>query len=285
VFIILVSIGVGLWLAVSIIAPVTRLAHQVSQADPSGLKLSLDKLAREDEVGDLARAFMRYMSRVREFVAREKFFTADVSHELRTPLTIISGAVEVLEQDGALSEKQKERLNRIKYAARDMRGLTEGLMLMSREYQPGVESVSCNVSKIVQGSVDKHLHLIENRPVRVQFELIDQPYLNVERPLLEIVIGNLLRNAFFNTTTGAVTLRLEADRLVLTDTGSGMSPEVLARVFERYFKGATSAGAGVGLSLVNRICDRYGWRISIDSQQGKGTTVEVYFGEGAKAFH
>ena len=83
----------------------------------------------------------------------------------------------------------------------------------------------------------------------------------VERPLLEIVIGNLIRNALFHTKSGTVLLRLEAERLIVSDTGVGMRPEELAHALERYYKGSSSAGAGVGLSLVKRICDRYGWRI------------------------
>jgi signal transduction histidine kinase len=108
-------------------------------------------------------------------------------------------------------------------------------------------------------------------------------YLNVERPLLEIVIGNLLRNAFNNTQSGSVALSLDAERLVLSDTGFGMSSEVLGRVFERHFKGASSIGAGVGLSLVKRICDRYGWNIAIESQQDKGTTVVITFATSVPA--
>ena len=102
-------------------------------------------------------------------------------------------------------------------------------------------------------------------------------YLNLEKPLLEVVIGNLLRNAFFYTESGTVSLRLETARLTISDTGVGMPPEVLAHVFERHYKGDASSGAGVGLSLVKRICDRYGWPIFIRSEPGKGVTVEIDF--------
>jgi signal transduction histidine kinase len=98
----------------------------------------------------------------------------------------------------------------------------------------------------------------------------------VEIPLLEIVVGNLIRNALFNTKSGVVLVRLEATRLIVRDTGVGMRPEELARALERYYKGASSAGAGVGLSLVKRICDRYGWKISLESQEGRGTTAEIF---------
>lgn len=275
-FMTLASAGGGFWLAMRIIGPVTRLAEEVAQAKP-GDSMKLVKLTRDDEVGELARAFDHYLHRLQEFIERENYFTADVSHELRTPLAIILGTVEVLEQDETLSAKQRERVERIKRAAQDMIDLSAALLLLAHEYLPAADEQPCDVGELVCACVEKHRHLNEDRPVRMEVELIGDPHLIVERPLLEIVIGNLLRNALFNTRSGTVLLRLEAERFTLKDTGFGMPPEVLARVFERHYKGASSAGAGIGLSLVKRICDRYGWRISFDSQEGQGSTAEVDF--------
>jgi signal transduction histidine kinase len=236
-------------------------------------------LTSNDEVGELARAFDRYLSRLRKFSERENYFTADVSHELRTPLAIMLGTVEVLEQDETLSTKQRERLARIRRAAQDMIDLTTALLLMARERQNAVDEQPCHVAEVALACVEKHRHLVGDRPIRLEVELTADPGLIVECPLLEIVIGNLIRNALFNTKSGVVLLRLEAERLIVRDTGVGMRPEELARALERYYKGASSAGAGVGLSLVKRICDRYGWRISLNSQEGQGTTAEIDFSE------
>src|SRR5512144_1315417 len=98
------SFAGGFWLASRVTASVTRLAEQVKHAEPGDMDLSLIKLTGNDEVGELARAFDRYVRRLQEFIERENYFTADVSHELRTPLAIMLGTVEVLEQDESLSE-------------------------------------------------------------------------------------------------------------------------------------------------------------------------------------
>jgi signal transduction histidine kinase len=267
----------GFWLASRVTSSVTRLARQVSRAEPGDTDLALIKLTSNDEVGDLARAFDRYLRRLREFVERENFFTADVSHELRTPLAIMLGTVEVLEQDGTLTAKQAERVARIRRAAQDMIELTSALLLMAREHHNTADEQLCSVAEVTLACVEKHRHLIGDRPIRMDVILTAQPSLIVERPLLEIVIGNLIRNALFHTESGVVTLRLEDKRLVVQDTGAGMRPEELERALERYYKGVSSAGAGVGLSLVKRICDRYGWRISLDSKEGQGTSAEIGF--------
>lgn len=267
----------GFWLASRVLAPVSRLAEQVSQAEPGESNLSLAKLARNDEVGELARTFDRYLHRLQEFVERESYFTADVSHELRTPLSIILGAVEVLEQDNSLSTKQKERVARIERAVHDMIELTNALLLMAREHLPFADEQPCQVSEVVRSCIEKHHHLIGDRPIRVEMKLDAELNLIVERPLLEIVIGNLIRNALFNTESGTVLLWLQGERLIVQDTGRGMRPEELAHALERHYKGSSSAGAGVGLSLVKRICDRYGWDISLQSREGQGTTAQVDF--------
>ncbi|MBA3023018.1 MAG: HAMP domain-containing histidine kinase [Sideroxydans sp.] len=276
-FMTLASAGGGFWLAIRVVAPVTRLADQVRQADPGMSNLPLTKLVQDDEVGELARTFEHYVQRLGEFVEREKNFTGDVSHELRTPLAVIMGAVEVLEQDASLSGKQRERLIRIKRAVQDMTEMTRALLLMSRERQPGADEPLCPVATIVKDAVEKHRHLLAERPVELMLELQAEPSLPVEQALLEIVVSNLLRNAMFHTQAGIVRLVLNRDSLVVSDTGVGMDGEERTRVFERHYKGRQSAGFGVGLSLVKRICERYGWHIVIDSIAGQGTTVTVTF--------
>ncbi len=267
----------GFLLAIRVTAPVTRLAEEVSQAEPGDRNLSLSKLARNDEVGELARTFDRYLRRLQEFVEREGYFTADVSHELRTPLAIILGSVEVMEQDETLPARQRERIARIKRAVQDMIELTNALLLMAREHVASAEEQPCHVGEVVRSCVDKHQHLIGDRQIRMEAQLAAEPNLMVERPLLEIVIGNLIRNALFHTEAGTVSVRLEDERLIVSDTGAGMHPDELAHALERYYKGSSSAGSGVGLSLVKRICDRYGWRITLDSEPGRGTTAEIAF--------
>ena len=281
-FMIFSSAAGGYWLASRVTSSVTRLARQVGQAEPGDTDLSLSwiKETSNDEVGELARAFDRYLRRLREFIERENFFTADVSHELRTPLAIMLSAVEVLEEDASLSLKQKERITRIHRATQDMIDLTSALLLMAREHLDVADEQTCDVSDVAQACVEKHRHLIGDRPIRLEVETMARTIVMVERPLLEIVIGNLIRNGLFHTKSGSVLLKVEAGRLTVQDTGIGMRPEELERALERYYKGPSSAGAGVGLSLVKRICDRYGWHISLDSKEGEGTAAVIEFSAG-----
>jgi signal transduction histidine kinase len=277
----LLSAAGGYWLAGRVVEPVVRLSKEVSDASPEGQSPALSEHFSEDELGELARAFDNYLSRLRAFIDRERAFTADVSHELRTPLAVIQGATEVLEGDPTLNPKQKQRIDRIERAGRDMTELTTALLLMAREETAGAQpDEQCAVTDVVLDCVEKNRHLIEGRPATLDLRLDAEPALPAERTLLGIVIGNLIRNAFSYTETGTIAIRLKADRLVVSDTGIGIKADELARVFQRYYKGSASKGSGIGLSLVKRICDRYGWEVLIESRENEGTTAQLLFAPG-----
>jgi signal transduction histidine kinase len=267
----------GSWLAMHFVTPVTRLAHQVSHAGPEEISLPLAKLSRDDEVGELARAFDHYAQRVHSFINREKQFTGDISHELRTPLAVILAAIEVLERDQRVQEFQAARIARIKRAIVETNELCTALLLLAREKTTEEDEPSYIVSDVLAECVEKHRHMIADRPIKVHVEIMGSPCLRAERALLEVVIGNLLRNAFNFTQSGSVTATLEAKRLIVRDTGIGIRSEDADRIFNLGHRGENSTGEGIGLSLVKRICDRFGWTISITSKEGEGTVAEVGF--------
>ena len=112
-----------------------------------------------------------------------------------------------------------------------------------------------------------------------EFRLEEQVELEIDAAprLLAIVLGNLLRNACAYTEAGAITLTIDGEGVTIRDSGIGMSKENLGRVFTPYFRAAQARGSGhgIGLMLVKRISDRFGWRVEIDSEPERGTQVEV----------
>ena len=95
--------------------------------------------------------------------------------------------------------------------------------------------------------------------------------------LVKILVRNLVRNAFAYTAAGSVVLRQDAASLTVSDTGRGIPGHAIEQVFVRHYRDLSSEGAGIGLSLVKRICDRYGWRLRLESKEDQGTVVTVGF--------
>ncbi len=268
----------GWWLAGRVTAPVTLLARRVGAVLPDGEKLSLENHhSEDDEVGALARAFDSYSARLNAFIERERAFTADVSHELRTPLAVIQGAAEVLQADATLSDWQRARLDRIERAALETGTLIAALLALAREEDGDGARAECSVASVAREAVEKHRYLLRGKATLLKLDIAAEPLLAAEKVLLAIVLDNLVRNALAFTEEGKVTVRVEASRVIVTDTGRGIAAEEMAYIFQRHYKGAASQGAGIGLSLVKRICKRYGWEIGIASGAGEGAVAELRF--------
>jgi signal transduction histidine kinase len=274
--IMLVTSAGGLWLAGQVITPVLVLANRVQALKPEATHSPLGADFPRDELGALADAFDHYLARLAAFIERERAFTTDVSHELRTPLSIILGVSEIQEDDASLTPRQRALALRVQRAAQDMSEITTALLLLAREQRVG-GAAPIAMGGLVQETVERHRHLLKDKPVEVKLEIDAEPHLAVDRALLLIVVGNLIRNAFQHTDQGGVNIRLTAEQLSIIDTGRGIAEADLARVFQRHYKGSESLGEGIGLSLTKRICDRYGWDITVGNHHGRGTEVRLVF--------
>jgi len=277
----LISAGIGWLLAGRVVAPMAELARRVSAARPEDEVHDVANGFADNEIGKLARVFDGYLVRMSAFIDRERAFTLDVSHELRTPLAIVQGVVELMEDDKMLGDKHQERIARIGRANREMTDITSALLLMARENtlaEPVVQG--CDVWKLVEDTVEAHRYLLNTKTI-VELACISRPFIEAERILLGIVVANLIKNAFAYTDSGKVSITLNDDTLTVTDTGPGIPEEEIGKIFQRQFKGSGSTGSGIGLSLVKRICDRYGWEAIIESSLGHGTSARLIF---AKSF-
>lgn len=273
----LLSGGFALWLAERVIEPVKELARRVRAVGPESHPGRLAADFGTDEVGELARAFESTLNRLADFADRERAFATDVSHELRTPIAAIRGAAEVLLADERRPEKDRQRLMRIERGAADMADLSTALLAMARE-RDDARQAAVDLAALVQESIDTHRHLLGDRPVEVTLSCDAHPRIAADVNLVAIVVANLLRNSFTYTERGSVRVSLDATSLSVSDTGLGIPREALDKVFQRYYKGAHSAGAGVGLALARKICDRYGWTIELASEEGSGTRATLRFG-------
>ncbi len=285
---VLVVIYVIAWITYRVsrraVSPLIWLAGVVQTWDPK--KPEIDHLTPdalpadvEGEVLVLANALHAFGSRIGQFVERERNFTRDASHELRTPLTVVRMACDLLLTDGELENHAVRSVNRIKSAARDMEALIESFLILAREGDTGLPEEDFLVNEIVRDEVDKLRPLVEGRPVEL---IVEEPMmfaLHGPSRALAVILSNLLRNACLYTEQGQIVVRIEADCVTISDTGPGMSAEELARIFEPFFRGGDRRrdGHGIGLTIVQRLSERFGWPVEFDSTLGVGTRATVRF--------
>lgn len=274
----LISALAGRWLASLAIAPVTDLVGRVASLRPDEPHTRLAKEFPWIEVQRLAADFDAYMQRLQAFVKRERLFTGDVSHELRTPLTVIGGASQLLLENPALDDKSRERVARIARAITEMTEITEALLALAREQGDHTSTPSsCDVADVAEELIERQRSLLQNRPLQLRLVVDARPQLNAPRAVLAMVLGNLLRNAVNFTAEGEIELRVRPDRVEVRDTGTGIEDEDIAQLFEPYRRSAESPGSGLGLSLVQRLCEQQHWHIALRQRTDRGTLACLTF--------
>lgn len=267
----------GLWFSKRVLKPVLSLADEVRAFNLKTAKAIDVEDYAEDEVGFLASEFDSYINRIKQLIEREREFSANASHELRTPLTIIKTATEALLLKQHLPDDVRARLLRIERAAKEMNNRLQVLLILARE------SGRAQLIEDRLDCVDVLERLLEDyealRPpaVNIVKHFHAKPRLQASEAMLSIVLGNVIKNAFTNTREGHISVTVTEHQIAIADTGQGIEQEHLQHVLKRGYKGGNSQGQGLGLSLVQRICDYYQWRLTIESVKGRGTTVVLTF--------
>jgi len=266
------------------VSPVIWLARQVEQWDPQRPDASaLDPRQLpgdvEGEALTLANSLHDFASRIGRFVEREHNFTRDASHELRTPLAVIRIAGDMMQEDATLSPGARKSLGRIQAAGRDMETLIEAFLILAREGDTGLPDMDFDAGEVLLEEIEKARPLLAGKPVELQLRQEAPLRLRAPERVFSVLVSNLLRNACHYTDSGQVTVTVQADAVRIEDSGIGMSTEELSRAFDPFYRGGDQRreGQGIGLSIVRRLSERYGWPVKLESKSGVGTTATISF--------
>ena len=279
----LLSLVVGLWAASRVMSPVSELANRLKQSGSSSEPEALASHFPDDEVGQLAEALDDYAERLTHVVQRDREFNADVSHELRTPLAVIRGAVELLLSKPELDEKTRARLQRVQRAEQQCTDLISALLLLSRNERG---HGATDVAKVAEQLLDAHRAQLGGKPLSLLLEGAHGLVVDAPEAAVSVALGNLIGNAVKYTTQGEVVVRMHPKAVEVIDSGPGLSAEDAAKLFERGYRGTHaghSQGGGIGLSIVRRLCELYGWDVRVRPGDEKGVVALLTFGRNGTA--
>lgn len=258
-----------------VMQPVTRLSQLVGALAPGQRGVRLVERFGDREIGVIASALDRYLRRLDGYIERERAFTEDASHELRTPLATILTAAQLALAEPDLPEPQRLRLQRIERAAQDMHALIESLLALARE-DGTTAAADCEFDRLLREVAETLGDTARAHGARIEIDAAPVQRRAI-RALVRSVFANLLLNAIQHGGPGPVRAVLTGTALTVEDRGPGITAAVRERLFERGERGPASGGAGLGLHLVRRACERLGWRIDLESG-GTGTRATVHFG-------
>ncbi len=207
-----------------------------------------------------------------------------VSHQLKTPLTSIRMAIHLLleEKVGALTEKQAELLVAAREDSERLHEILNSLLDISRleAGRAQLELQKISPSSIVLDALEPHRRTAQDRGVSLQTDIAeDLPDILVDRIRINHVFDNLLSNALKHTPPGGrITITVSAGetgiQFRISDTGEGIPPASLPRIFEPFFRipgRVNETGAGLGLAIVKEIVEAHGGTVGVESQEGKGS--------------
>lgn len=277
-----------------LLRPLSRLAAQVNtrSAQPPQTRLAEDY--PPDEIGQLAAAFDATYNQLEQALRREQLFTADVGHELRTPLMVISSSCELLREEQSLDADGQARLARIEAAAADMSDRLDTYLMLARGADAGGRFARESALTTARGQLAAWAPVAQRRSMQLRLDeegatpdaradakadpKADAPPLLFPAPLLRAVLSNLIRNSLqYAGPQAQVVITAGPDFMQVADNGPGIPAERQEAIFSPFVRGEQpdAGNLGLGLSLVQRICAHQGWRVSLQSEPGRGTVFRV----------
>jgi signal transduction histidine kinase len=265
------ALVVGLLIGRLSVDPMVRLAGIVAEVDPQRVgesdreRTAAHRFGR-NEAGLLAKAIERMVARICAFTERERSFTAAASHELRTPVTVIRGALELLEQ-AKLSGRVRRVLERIRGANADMQSTIEMFLSLARESNGLVDDEEIRVLAVVEKAVENCGPLLRAKDGSADIQVDGDPVFQGHALAFATVVGNLLRNAIEHGPPDAhpmIVVRLGTSELVVRNRSEVVSASSRS-------PSAGPAQGGLGLEIVNRLCDHNGWSFGLTEDDGETT--------------
>lgn len=276
----------GYFLAARALSPIDKITRTAQQISARDLSARLNLPNTDDEAGRLAATFDSMLARLEDAFRRERQFTSDASHELRTPLSAMQTIIgSTLTRRRAPTEYEQALID-LSQEAEHMRTLTEGLLQLARNdatRQP-TKFEHVNLTILLKDVVDSLRPLAEDKGLKlIDNELDDSLTLMGDSDGLIRLFVNLLGNAIKYTEQGCITISAKPKddeflAVTVSDTGVGITPEHLPRIFDRFYRvdGSRSTnGSGLGLAIALNVAYAHGGNIAVESQIGKGTTFIV----------
>jgi heavy metal sensor kinase len=269
------------------LAPLGWMAEQARRISGSNLEARLDIGRAAEELEILAAAFNELLARLDQTFDSMRRFVADASHELRTPIAVIRGEADVALSQNRPAAAYRETLAVILDESRRLSRLVDDLLNLARADAGKVQLQQREFyfGDLLQECCRSAQVLASTRGIAVEWQSPeDVPYCGDEE-LLHRLLMNLLDNAIRHTPPGGrVNVSLETGdsgvRLRVADTGTGIAPEALPHLFDRFYRGDAArsrqdGGFGLGLAIVKWVAESHHGTVEVASQPGAGSTFTV----------
>ncbi|MGA7314083.1 MAG: heavy metal sensor histidine kinase [Silvibacterium sp.] len=278
---------VGYQIARQGIRPVEEMAATARRITSSHLAERILAEGYPFELASLAGTFNKMLDRLEDSFERISRFSADIAHDLRTPVNNIRGEAEVALARARTIDEYRDALESSLEEAVRLSDLIGNLLFLARTESPltHLHRERVDVSELLASVRDYYEASATDSGISLTTSGVDPVIAELDRTLMQRAVGNLVSNAVAHTPAGgSVVLATSTEnatiRIEVTDTGVGIPPEALPKVFDRFFRvdasrSQASGGTGLGLAIVQGIMLLHGGKVEIASQPGQGTRVTL----------
>jgi heavy metal sensor kinase len=275
----------GWWFVGRALRPISEISLTAVKISAGDLSQRINVAEAESELGQLAAVLNATFARLEAAFAQQQQFTSDAAHELRTPVSVMLTQAQAALNRERTAPEYRETVEACQRAAQRMRKLIESLLALARldAGQEVLKRLRFDFSKTVSDCAELVKPIAEARGIKISTAL-EPVEISGDSERLAQVVTNLLTNAIqYNRAEGEVNVTLELQNgfavLTVADTGAGIPPEDLPRVFERFYraeKSRTGAGnSGLGLAISKAIVEAHGGGIEVASELDRGTIFTV----------
>ncbi len=265
--------------------PLTEITGAAGRIDVTTLDERLDARVWPRELARFAAAFDGMLDRLETSFDRLEASSANLAHEIRTPINILRGEAEVTLSRPRPPEEYRRVIESSREEYERLSRLIDNILFLARAEQR-IEPVPLDIRSELELLQDFYGTLADDKGITIS--CFGEGTLAADQLLFQRAVGNLLSNAIrYTPAGGAITISFTRDddgaaRLTVTDTGIGIAPDDLSRVFDRFYRSnearaLNTQGTGLGLAIVRSIMDLHRGSVSISSEPGRGTSVTLHF--------
>lgn len=264
---------------------ITEAAEKIMQGDFSVRVSPRSRFGIDDTFNEVIECFNKIAEELGSVETLRTDFIANVSHEMKTPLAVMQNFGTLLQAPELSDEKRLEYAKGVADGCRRLADMMTNILKLNRleNQQIYPQTTEFDLGEQLCECLLQYENVWEKAEIEIDTDIAEDVKVRADAELLSLVWNNLFSNAFkFTEAGGMVTVTLSVTDhhaiVKVKDTGCGMSPEVGAHIFEKFYQGDTShsvQGNGLGLALVKRVVDIMQGEISVESVVGKGTTFTV----------
>lgn len=210
-------------------------------------------------------------------------FISNVTHEMNTPLTSIRGFAELIASGNMPQDKMIAAGKTISAQSERLSAMIKQILNYSAIDDDTVKSYDVDISRLIGDVLDNFEPMLKEKGLTMLRRIDENVIIESTHERITEILDNLVSNAIkYNKPNGSIIVTLRGAVLTVEDTGIGIAHDELPHIFSRFYtvdkSHGESVGFGLGLPIVRKLCDRSGWKLSVDSVKGEGTVFTVDFG-------